>query len=148
MKVILLEDVRSMGHRHDVKDVSDGYARNFLFPNGLAEPATPAALKKLAATKAAHDAEEKKLTGKLQEIARKLKETKIEFELKADKTGAAFGSVNKESILKALREHGFVTKERVEIGLKYPIKDFGEHTVSVDLKKGITAELTIVVKRG
>ena len=72
-------------------------------------------------------------------------ETKIQFELKADKTGAAFGSVNKESILKALREHKLIGTERVDIDLKYPIKELGEYAVPIDLKKGVTAKLGVVV---
>ncbi|MDE2018991.1 MAG: 50S ribosomal protein L9 [Patescibacteria group bacterium] len=146
MKIILLADVRNIGKRHEVKDVADGYARNFLFPNNLAEPATPGALKKLETLKAAHDKEEKELIVHLEGIKRKLESTKIEFELKADEKGSVFGAVNKESILKALREHDFITKERVEIELKYPIKEFGEHKVKVDLKKGVTAELKILVR--
>lgn len=145
MKVILLQDVRNIGSRLEVKDVSDGYARNFLFPNKLAEPATPSSLKKLAAMKSEHEKEEKELRKHLDEIARKLSETKIEFTLKSDASGILFGSINKESILKALREHKLVTKERVDINLKYPIKELGEYTVPIDLKKGVKAELKIVV---
>ncbi len=147
MKIILLEDVRNVGKKFEVKEVSDGYARNFLFVNKLAESATPGALKKLEAQKAEHEKEDHALHARLEEIARKLNGTKLEFELAGDDTGALFGSVNKESILKALREHGFITKERVDIDLKYPIKTIGEHTIPVDLKKGIAATLTIVVKK-
>lgn len=147
MKVILLEDIRSVGKKFEVKEVSDGYARNFLFVNKLAESATPDALKKLEARKAEHEKEDRALRMRLEEIARTLNGTKLEFELAADNTGALFGSVNKESILKALREHGFITKERVDLDLKYPIKTAGEHVVPIDLKKGITATLTIVVKK-
>jgi large subunit ribosomal protein L9 len=147
MKIILLEDVRNVGKKFDVKDVSDGYARNFLFPGNLAEPATVGALKKIEAMKATHEKEDKEIRAHLETIAKKISETKIEFELKADKSGAIFGSVNKESILKALREHHFVTKERVDIDLKYPIKELGEYVVPVDLKKGVVAELKILVVR-
>lgn len=147
MKVILLEDVRNVGKKHEVKQASDGYARNFLFPNKLAEPATPGALKNLAALIAERERGDAELHARLAEIARKLADTTLEFELKADATGALFGSVNKESILRALREHGFVTKERVDIDLKYPIKEAGEYVVPVDLKKNIVAELKIVVKK-
>jgi large subunit ribosomal protein L9 len=146
MKVILLEDVRNVGKKFEVKDVSDGYARNFLFVNKLAEPATPVAVKALEAMKAEHDKEDKKMQEHLRELARKIKETKIEFTLKADKSGAVFGSVNKESILKALREHKLVGAERVGIELKYPIKTAGEHKVPLDLKKGIATELTVIVR--
>ena len=146
MKVILLEDVRRVGRKFEVKDVSDGYARNFLFINHLAEPASPGALKRLEAMKASHDAEDAVLHKHLEELARKINSTTIQFELKADKTGAIFGSVNKESILKALREHSILTKERVDIDLKYPLKTAGEHVVSVDLKKEVVASLKINIK--
>jgi large subunit ribosomal protein L9 len=147
MQIILLEDVRNIGKRYEAKDVADGYARNFLFPNKLAEAATPAGLKKIEAMKAAHEKGEKELLARLHQIAAKLNETKLEFQLKADKTGAVFGSVNKEAILKALREHDFITKERVDIDLKYPIKELGEHAVEVDLKKSVKAKLKIIVKK-
>ncbi len=143
MKVILLEDVRRIGRKFEVKDVSDGYARNFLFANKLAEPATPGALKKLEAIKAEHDKEDNELRKHLAEIARKIEGTTLAFELRADKTGATFGSVNKESILKALRDHGILTKERVDIDLKYPLKTPGDHVVPVDLKKDVAAKLKI-----
>ena len=147
MKIILLEDVRSVGKKFDVKEVADGYARNFLFVNHLAEPATPSALKKIQEIKAGHEKEDKEMRMHLEGIARKLTDTKLEFSLAADESGKLFGSINKESILKALRDHGFVTTERPTIDLKYPIKDIGEHTVNVGLKKGVTAKLVIVVKK-
>ncbi len=146
MKVILLQDVRNIGKKYEVKEVSDGYARNFLFPNKLAEPATPGALKKIEAMKAEQEREDAELRARLVEISRKLADTKLEFTLAADSSGALYGSVNKESILKALREHGLVTKERVDIDLKHPIKEPGEYSVPVDLKKGVAAELKIIVK--
>jgi len=146
MKIILREDVRNIGKKFDVKEVSDGYARNFLFPNDLAEPATAGAVKKLETMKAEQNKGEREFHAHLTELARKIAGTKLEFELAADKSGAIFGSVNKESILKALREHGLVTKERVDIDLKHPIKEVGEHKVPIDFKNGVTAEITVVVK--
>ncbi len=146
MKVILLEDVRKIGKKFDVKEVSDGYARNFLFVNKLAEPATPGTLKKLEAMKAEHDKNDQELRKHLGEIARKIDGTKLEFYLKADKTGVLFGSVNKDSILKALRDHKLISAERPEIDLKYPLKEAGEHVIPINLKKDITAKLTIVIK--
>jgi large subunit ribosomal protein L9 len=146
MKVILLEDVRNIGKKFDVKEVSDGYARNFLFVNELAEPATPGAIKKLETMKTEHEKEDKELRMHLGEIARRVNGMKIEFVLKTDKSGAVFGSVNKESILKALREHKLITKERVDIDLKYPIKEIGDHKIPLDLKKGVSATLTVSIR--
>ncbi|MBI4087419.1 MAG: 50S ribosomal protein L9 [Candidatus Liptonbacteria bacterium] len=145
MKIILLVDVRNIGKKYDVKEVSDGYARNFLFPNQLAEAATPSAIKKLEAFKARLDKDEAKLKKHLEELAQKINGTSIEFRLKADKSGSVFGSVTKEMILKSLREQKLINKERVEIKLDHPIKALGDHKIAVDLKKGIEAILGVRV---
>ncbi len=146
MRVILLQDVRGLGKQREIKDVSDGYARNFLFPNELAELATPSALEKIEKFKAEFDKNEKELMKRLEEISRKIKETRLEFKLKTDKSGAVFGSVTKENILNAMRDAGLVRRERVLIELDRPIKELGEHRAAVDLKKGIKAELKIIVR--
>jgi large subunit ribosomal protein L9 len=145
MKVIFLDDVRNVGKKYDIKDVSDGYARNFLFPNKLAETASPEAIKKLESMKAAHEKEDKETLAQIEAVARKINETKIQFEVKTDKSGAVFGSVNKESILKAMREHKLIGTERIDIDLKYPIKELGEYSVAIDLRKGVVAKLGVVV---
>ena len=145
MKVIFLDNVRNVAKKYDIKDVSDGYARNFLFPGKLAETATPEAIKKLESMKAAHDKEDKEARAQLEAVAQKINTTKIQFELKADKSGAVFGSVNKETLLKAMREHKLIGPERIDIDLKYPIKELGEFIVPIDLKKGVIAKLGVVV---
>lgn len=147
MQIILLQDVRGVGRRYDVKETKDGYARNFLFPNKLAEPATPGGLKKLEAMKAEVGKNEEELKKRLEEIARKTNETALEFKLKTDEKGAVFGSVTKEMILKAMRDAGFITKERVSVELDWPIKELGEHKLKIRLPKNIEAELKIVVRR-
>ncbi|HVO28361.1 MAG TPA: 50S ribosomal protein L9 [Candidatus Paceibacterota bacterium] len=146
MKVIILEDVRGIGKKFEVREVRDGYARNFLFPNKLAEPANPTSLKKLEKMKAEHDAKEIEVKKHLEEVARKIGGMSIEFDLKKGRDGSVFGSVNKESVLKALREHKLITTERIDITLDRPIKEPGTHAVQLDLKKGVTAELKVVVK--
>ena len=146
MKVILLEEVRGIGHKYEVKEVRDGYARNFLFPNKLAEPANATSLKKLEAMKAEHDAKEIEIKKHLETVARHIGEMKIEFDLKKGKDGSIFGVVSKESVLKALREHKMITTERVDIALDHPIKEPGEYTIPIDLKKGVVTNLRIIVK--
>ena len=145
MKVILLKDVRAIGKKWDTKDVSNGYARNFLFLNGLAEPATGSTLKKLEERRAMTERESVELSKRLHDIARHIEETTLTFELAVAKDGSVFGSVNKEGILKALRDHKLVRTERVEIALDRPIKTHGEHVVEADLKNGIAAKLKIRV---
>jgi len=143
MKVILLEDVKKIGNRFDVKEVSDGYARNFLFPNGLADVATPAALKELEKRKSEMEKEDHELVKRLEEISRTLKDRNLEFPVKTGTNGEVFGSVNKEMILKGLRDAGLIRTERVEIKLERPLKELGEHNVEVHLKKGIKAVLKV-----
>lgn len=146
MKIILLQDVRNIGKRFDIKDVSDGYARNFLFPNGLAEPATETALKDLAKRKALTEKEDRETVKRLEEIARKINERDLEFQVKVGPSREVFGSVTKEMILKGLRDAGLIRTERVEIKIERPLKELGEHIVEVYLKKGIAARLKIILK--
>jgi large subunit ribosomal protein L9 len=145
MRVILLEDVKNLGKKYEIKEVSDGYARNYLFPNKLARPATPAFIAEIENLKRKNQEKEEALIKHLNELARKINEARIEFYLKTDKTGKIFGSVNKEMILKALREHKLITKERISVLLNEPIKQLGEYKVEIDLKKGIKAQLKIVI---
>jgi large subunit ribosomal protein L9 len=145
MKVIILEEVRGLGKKFEIKEVNNGYARNFLFPNNLAEPANPSSIKKIEEMKAEHDKDAIEYQKHLETLAHKISETKIQFELKKGKDGSIFGSINKESVLKALREHKLVTKERIDITLDHPIKELGIYTVPIDLKKGVTAQLKIEV---
>ncbi len=145
MKVILLEDVKKIGKKFDVKDVSDGYAKNFLFPNGLADAATPSALKELEKKKSAMEKEYHEMAKNLDEIARRINDRDLEFPVKTGPHGEVFGSVTKEMILKGMRDSGLIRTERVEIKIERPLKELGEHKVEVYLRKGITARLKIIL---
>ncbi|MDP2598516.1 MAG: 50S ribosomal protein L9 [Candidatus Liptonbacteria bacterium] len=147
MKIILLQDSRGIGRKNDVKDVSDGYARNFLFPSKLAEPATDAALKKLEKMKAMLNEDEAKFKRHVEELKGAMGARTLEFFLKTGGDGSVFGSVNKESILAALRDTGLITKERVDIELERPIKELGEHKIKIRFKNGIEGEIKIVIKK-
>lgn len=147
MKVILLEDIKNIGKKFDVKEVKDGYARNFLFPNKLAELATPSALKKIEEQKIEHEKNEIEINKNLTKIASDIEKITLVFSMKADKSNAMFGSINKETISKALRDRQIITKERLEIDLDRPIKEFGEYVIPVEFKKGISAKLKIQVNK-
>ena len=146
MKVILLQDIRGVGKKNDVKEVSDGYARNFLFQNNLAKAATPMNMKQLEALKSKLGKEETELKKHLEELSRKMKGISLEFMLKTDEAGSVFGSVTKEMILKSLRENHIVSTERVDITLAHPLKVFGEHKIGVELKKGVASELKVILR--
>ena len=147
MRVILREDVKGLGAKYEVKEVSDGYARNFLFPKNLAKPATPGALKELSIVKANKELEEAGTKKHLEGIAKELASRTFVFPLKVDQSGKVFGSVTKEAILKAIRSSGLITKERVEIKLPHPLKELGEYEVEAGLKKGIKAVFKVRLQR-
>ena len=146
MKIILLKDVRGLGKKNEIREAADGYVRNFLLPSKLVKIATPQILaehNKVVAKMTAEDREAKK---RAEELARELNSRFLEFHLKTDESGTVFGSVNKDMILKGLRDSKLVRKERVEIELEHPLKQIGEHMVPVDLRNGIKASLKVVVR--
>jgi len=146
MKIILLKDVHGMGKKGELKDVSEGHARNFLISKGLAEFATAGAVAKLKEKQEKKAEDEKGLIKKLQEIAQLVKARKLEFELKTDKHNSVFGSITKEMILSALRDKGWLGKERAEVHLERPIKEFGEIELELDLGHNIKSTLKVEVK--
>lgn len=146
MKVILLQDIRNVGRKNEVKDVADGYARNLLLPRKLVEPATPEALKRLNAVLALKEKEHKESHGRLLDLKSSIEGRILEFHLKTDKHGTLFGSIGGDSILSALRDTKLITKERISVPLDRPIKELGEHIVPIHLGEGIEAKMRIRVQ--
>ncbi len=143
MKVILLGDIRGLGKRNDVKEVSGGYARNFLLPKKLAEAATGAALKRMAELKSKMDAEHEKLVTKLKAEAEKIKNEKLFFKVKTGEKGEVFGSVTARDIERELAERGV---PRAEAELKKPLKALGEHAVEINFGEGIKTDIRVLLK--
>ncbi len=139
MKVILLEDIKDLGKKFDVKNIKDGYARNFLLPRNLAKIATNKAIKELEAKKAAWQKQEEGEKSKIEALAKNLAEQKFEFSLKTGDKGEVFGSVNKDDIKNKL------SLPEVEVELERPIKKLGLHQVKISLGKGVEAEIKINV---
>jgi len=146
MKIILLDDLKGVGHKFDVKEVAMGYARNFLLPRGLAKPATPSALKELEKTKAFLEREDSEIKKHLKDVALRLSDRRLTFQVKINEDGKVFGSVTKEMILKALRDSKLITKDRIDVEITHPLKEAGEHRVPVNLKKGIRTEITVILQ--
>lgn len=144
MKVILLKDVPKLGKRYDVKDVSDGYARNFLFPKKLAIVAIESEIKKLELKKEAMQAEAEKDLEKNQEVARKLEDMEIEISAKAGKDGNLYAAISPAQIAKALKGKGLeIKKEQVKIN--EPIKELGEKEVIIEFPHGLEAKIKVIV---
>jgi len=123
----------------DIKDVSDGYARNFLFPKNLALPATKENL-----AKREHWAESEKETVKqLEELVRQLAEEKLEFKIATGEKGEVFGSITAKDIKLALLERGY--PKELEVTLEKPLRQLGEHQVEINLGHGIKGSTNISV---
>lgn len=145
MKVILLQDVQNVGRKNDVKDVSDGYARNFLFPQNLAKPATETAIKILAAKKERAEKEKSEEHQKYKALAEKLKSLTLLFRVKMGGKGRAFGSVTAVKIRDALKKQG-VEVQKDWVLLAESIKTTGEKVVKIKFPNDIISEVKIVVE--
>ena len=146
MKIILMDDVPALGRRGEVRDVSDGYARNYLLPHKLALHATTANLKNLEQIKTSQDAAAAKLTAQAQEQARAIEALHFTQARQASDEGRLFGSIGKADIAAFLSQHG-VEVERRRIALDEPIKSVGDFTVPVRLHADVTGQLKVSVTR-
>jgi large subunit ribosomal protein L9 len=149
MKVILRQDVDNVGLRGEVVDVARGYARNFLLPRKLAEPATPARVaeaEKVASHRARHEAQSFE---QAQEISQRVGQLELRFDVKAGETGVLFGSVTPTDISDTLWERHKVRVDRRKIELAEPIKRIGRYEIPVELFQDVTVQLrTLVVPEG
>jgi large subunit ribosomal protein L9 len=146
MKVVLLKDVKNMGKRDDIVNVSDGYARNFLFPQKLAAEATPGTLKEIERKRAAQDAREAELRTEALAKAELLKNKTIVLQVKCGDKGRLYGSVTAAEVAEALeKQHGIkADKRKIDIG--DPIRETGVREISVWLYSGITTKMKLDVQ--
>ena len=145
MKIILFQDIPNVGRKNDVKEVSDGYARNFLFPRKLAKPATEEALKTIIIQKSREEREKSEEYQKQKALVDKLKSLTLTFKVKIGEKGRAFGSVTAVKIRDAMKKHG-VNLEKEAILLNDSIKTTGEHVVKIRLPHELVGEVKIVVE--
>jgi len=146
MKVILLDDVAKLGRRGEVRDVSDGYARNFLIPKKLALGASAGNLKNLEHIKQQQDSKALRIKGDAEGLQQRIEALTYEERRQASEEGKLFGSVTSQDLVDFLGTHG-IKIERRRIQLDEPIKTLGESTVPIRLHADITAQLKISVVR-
>ncbi|MBN1976716.1 MAG: 50S ribosomal protein L9 [Anaerolineae bacterium] len=146
MKVILTHDVPNLGHAGDVKDVAVGYARNYLFREGLAVKASKGAVKDFERRRVVDTRREEKIAARAEALAKQLEGITLTFEAKAGETGHLYGSITPAAIAEALeREVGEKFDRRKHI-LSEPLREVGKHTISVRLSANVVAEVEVVVK--
>jgi large subunit ribosomal protein L9 len=146
MKIILLDDVPKLGRRGEVRDVSDGYARNYLLPHKLALNATPGNLRNIETIKAAQEGRAVRMRSEAETQAQLIEGLTYAQSRSASDEGRLFGSVGKADIAGFLAQNG-LTVERRRIMLDEPIKSIGEYTVPVRLHGDVTAALKVTVAR-
>jgi large subunit ribosomal protein L9 len=145
MEVILREDVPSLGIIGDVVKVKPGYARNYLFPQGLAVPADRRNLSKLEHERRVIELKKQRERGTYERMAESLKGLRLEIEARAGRGGKLFGSVTNIDVHRLITEKGLeIDRRRIE--LKEPIKEIGEFTVVVRVGQDITASVPLSVK--
>ena len=145
MQIILLEKIANVGNLGDVVKVKDGYARNFLIPHGKAKRATPDNLQAIEARRAELESAAGEKLATSQALAAKLEGTTLRVAQKAGVDGRLFGSVTNADIVDALKAQGVdVAKAMVRMP-SGPLKQVGEHPVSVALHTDVTAHITVNV---
>ena len=144
MKVVLLQDVKAQGKKDDIVEVSEGYARNFLFPKKLAIPADAKAINDIKNKKSseAHKVELERQAAK--ELAEKLNQAIVKIKAEAGSDGRFYGAVTSKDIAEALKKLGFEVDKR-KIVLDAPIKAFGTYKIDIKLYQEISGKVTISV---
>ncbi len=145
MQIILTEDVKSLGKKGDLVNVSDGYARNFILPKKLGLEATPKNLNDLKLQKAAEEKRQKELLEEAQAYAKKLEGITVKLEIKAGEGGRTFGSISSKEISGELKAQFGYDIDKKKLQLAAPIKNIGTFTVPVKLHPQVTADLKVNV---
>ena len=145
MRVVLKKEVAGLGRPGDIKDVAEGYAKNFLLPRGLATPATVGELRQVAAAKQTAKAKKDRQHVDAEELAQRISAASLTFKLKVGPQGKAFGSVTARDIADALaRQKLDVPHDRIH--LEDPIRSLGPHQVEVRLLSDVRARVSVVVE--
>ncbi len=146
MEVILKEDVRHLGHKNDIVTVKDGYANNFLFPQGLAILATESAKKQLAETMKQRAHKEEKLVADAKALAEKLNSVSVTIPTKVSQSGKIYGSVNNIQVAEALAAQGYeIDRRKIELKDADKISEIGTYEAIIDLYRNVEATIKVVV---
>ena len=148
MKVILLENVKSLGKKGEIVNVNDGYARNFILPKKLGVEATGKNLNDLKLQKNNEKKVAQENLDAAKELAAELSAGKVELAIKVGEGGRTFGSVSSKEIAVAVKDQMQLDIDKKKIQLKESIKSLGTHIVTVKLHPEVSAELKVVVKEG
>lgn len=145
MKVILLQDVKSLGKKGEIVNVNDGYARNFILPKKLGVEANNKNMNELKLQKKKEEKIAQDNLDAAKELKAALEAGKVELPIKVGEGGRTFGSVSSKEIAAAVKEQMGIEADKKKIQLKETIKTLGTHLVPVKLHPAVTAELKVIV---
>ncbi|MBE5943331.1 MAG: 50S ribosomal protein L9 [Lachnospiraceae bacterium] len=148
MKVILLQDVKSLGKKDQIVDVSDGYARNFVLPKKLGVEATPKNLNELKLKKAHEDKVAAENLAAAQALADQMKEESVTLSIKVGEGGRVFGSISSKEIAEAMKSQLGHDIDKKKIVLKEAIKSLGTHIIDIKLHTQVTGKMNVKVVEG
>jgi len=143
MKVILLENVKELGKKDDVVNVSDGYARNFLFPRKLAVEATPGKMKEIEEKKQAEKVRKNKEFEAAKELAERLSKLQVTIKSKAGDNGKLFGSITGKDIADAIKSQHKIEVDKKKVVLHDPIKALGTYQVEIKVYPEVSAKVSV-----
>ena len=146
MKVILLQDVREMGKKDDIVNVSDGYARNFLFPRKLAAEATESAVKVVERKRAAERRHEAEARAAAEQTAAKLKNKVVILKAKCGEKGRLYGSVTAQEVADAIRDGYEVEMDKRKVEIKEPVRQLGDYEVILHIYPNVNTRMILRVK--
>jgi large subunit ribosomal protein L9 len=145
MKVVLIEDVKGTGKAGETRDVADGYARNFLIPRRLAQPATRGAQQQVEREKATATQREQRALTDAKSLASKLEAAQVVLKLRSGKDGKLFGAVTNADVASALKQQHGITLDRRKIEFDEPVRAMGPGTAHVKLHREVTARIPLMV---
>ena len=145
MKVILLCDVKDSGKKDDIINVSDGFARNFLFPKKWAVEATPGAVKEIERKRANEEKLERERRAAAEDVAKKLKDKQVSLKVKCGGQGRLYGRITSAEIAAALKEQHGVDVDKRKVDCE-DIRQVGEYAISVTLYTGVKAPMKVKVE--
>ena len=146
MKVILKEDVDNLGQAGETKNVADGYARNYLIPQGMAVRATAGAMKDFEHRQKVQAKKHERMKKRAETLAQRLTSHTLTFEVKTGETGQLYGSITNADIAEALEQELDVEIDRRDIALSEPLRQVGEHFVPIHLMDEVEPQIQVIVK--
>ena len=146
MKVILLQDIKGTGKKDQILEISDGYARNFLLPRKLAREATAEALNSINTSKSADKHREEVKKAEAEKLAREIKGKVVQLTVRGGDNGKLYGSVTNDQISTAIKQQLGADIDKRKVEIEEPIKNAGQHFVTLKLMAGVTSRIIVNVK--